>query len=472
MSDRKPEKFESPLPFNDHQATQKTNSDELAGLTEISPIAKKNKVYPESSNPDKQQQNTVKNKSSLKVGHVINNRFVLVNELGRGGMGVVYKAKDLRKEEARDRNPFIALKVLSDEFKKNPDSFIALQRETRKTQDLAHPNIVAVYDFDKDDEHVYMTMECLDGKPLNILLREHYFQTRTLDERWSVIKQMSSALAHAHRKNIIHLDLKPGNIYIKKDGTVKILDFGIARAAKNTDNTESIQNTTIFDAGTLGALTPSYASCEMLENHKPDFRDDIYALACVAYEILTNNHPFNKISAIHARFNKMTPSLIKAITKKQNKALIHGLEFNREDRVATIEQFLDEAQLTGSKNNGFKIAVDWKLIGLGFSGLVLLAVFWLGYREFYIADKYLLAPIKKLASENSASATLTDVEKEKISRMIEIAEMHFLVGRLVEPRGSNALEAYNQVLSIDPGNRKALEGINEISEITTARRVD
>jgi serine/threonine protein kinase len=396
----------------------------------------------------------------LKIGDIIKSRFILVQELGRGGMGVVYKAKDLRKEEARDRNPYIALKVLSDNFKDNPDSFIALQRETRKTQDLAHPNIVTVYDFDKDGELVYMTMEWLEGNPLSVLLQEQYFRTISVKERWSIILQICSALAYAHKKNIIHLDLKPGNIYVKKDGTVKVLDFGIARAAKNTENLETSRDMTVFDAGILGALTPPYASCEMLENQEPDFRDDIFALACVAYEILTNHHPFNNMPATQARGNNLTASPISEISKKQNKALLHGLAFNRKDRVPTIDKFLQEAQLINYDDT--KISMPWKLFILLVSWSVLVSILWREdlYR-FYVNDNTGL--VEEIIPQASLPIALTEEEIQKVSRMLEIAEMHAMIGRLVEPKGTNALDAYNEVLSIDPQNQQALTGIAEIA---------
>jgi serine/threonine protein kinase len=95
----------------------------------------------------------------LRPGAVINKRFVIEQVLGRGGMGVVYRAKDLRKEETGDRDPYVALKVLSDEFRLDPRMVVALQREARKAQTLAHPNIATVYDFDRDDDIVYLTME-------------------------------------------------------------------------------------------------------------------------------------------------------------------------------------------------------------------------------------------------------------------------------------------------------------------------
>ncbi len=109
----------------------------------------------------------------LGPGSVVKDRFVLEEKIGQGGMGTVYKARDRRKEEAQDRNPYVALKVLNEDFKRHPRSLQALQREARKAQALQHPNIVTVYDFDRDGTNVYMVMELLEGEPLDRLIRRH-----------------------------------------------------------------------------------------------------------------------------------------------------------------------------------------------------------------------------------------------------------------------------------------------------------
>jgi non-specific serine/threonine protein kinase len=109
------------------------------------------------------------------VGMLLKGRFLLERELGRGGMGVVYLARDERKVEARDRDPYVAVKVLNDEVRRHPDSLIALQREARRSQQLAHDNIVRVYDFDKDGTIVFMTMEYIDGTSLKTLIREQAY---------------------------------------------------------------------------------------------------------------------------------------------------------------------------------------------------------------------------------------------------------------------------------------------------------
>jgi serine/threonine protein kinase len=251
------------------------------------------------------------------------------------------------------------------------------------------------------------------------------------------------------------------------------LDFGIARASKNFEITETTtQDTTIFDAGKLGALTPPYASCEMLENQEPDRRDDIYALGCVIYEILTNHHPFNKLPATEARFNKITPPPIPDISKKQNKALLHALAFNREERVSTIDQFLQEAQLSISSTSHSGIMLPWKWISIVLFLSIPAGIIWLNYNKT-IVDKY-LKPSEPSAKNNSDLINkppikqtnlpvLSDKDKQKILRLLEIAEMHFMIGKLVEPKGTNALEAYREVLLLSPNNQAALEGLNNIA---------
>src|SRR5262249_14109518 len=108
----------------------------------------------------------------LQPGSVVKSRFVLDTLIGKGGMGLVFSAIDRRKEEARDPNPRVALKVLSADFQRHPQAFIALQREARKAQTLAHPNVVTVFDFDRDHDTVFMTMELLKGRSLDSLVRE------------------------------------------------------------------------------------------------------------------------------------------------------------------------------------------------------------------------------------------------------------------------------------------------------------
>ncbi|RDH83833.1 MAG: protein kinase [endosymbiont of Galathealinum brachiosum] len=282
--------------------------------------------------------------SSVEVGEhgILKERFVLESVLGAGGMGIVYKAKDLLKVEAQDRDPYVAIKVLSEEFKSHPEAFISLQRESRKSQRIAHPNIVNVFDFDRDGDTVFMTMEFMDGQPLDQLIRQYKSTGLPTDDAWTIIKGMSSALSHAHAEKIIHSDFKPGNVFVTKRGIAKVFDFGIARAVSKVEHLDdNPEDKTVFDAGNLGALTPAYASLEMLEGEEPDIRDDIYALGCVAYELFTGVHPYNKVPADEAARQKLKPKRITNIKKYQWNAIEKAISFKREDRIGSVEKFLE-----------------------------------------------------------------------------------------------------------------------------------
>lgn len=300
---------------------------------------------------------------------LLKGRFVLEDTLGAGGMGVVYKAKDLLKIEAQDRDPYVAIKVLSEEFKSHPEAFIALQRESRKTQKIAHPNIVNVYDFDKDGDRVFMTMEFLDGKPLDELIYQYRATGLPEEDGWKILEGISAALIYAHEQHIVHADFKPGNIFVTNKGVSKVFDFGIARAVAKAESYDNLpgDDKTVFDAGNLGALTPAYASKEMLEGKAPDARDDIYALACVAYEIFSGKHPFNRVHADEAARQKLKPKRLSTLTRKQWKALEKALAFNREDRIESVELFWQK--LTEKPFSGVRAAV-MSLVVIGLLGTI------------------------------------------------------------------------------------------------------
>ncbi|WP_114417025.1 bifunctional serine/threonine-protein kinase/formylglycine-generating enzyme family protein [Marinospirillum perlucidum] len=290
----------------------------------------------------------------LGPGSIIKDRFILDKVLGAGGMGKVFQARDLLKVEAKDSNPYVAMKVLTEDFKAHPQAFVALQREASRQQKLAHPNIATVYDFDRigmTGTQVFITMELLVGKPLDTFIRKVVRPKGGLpfEEAFPLIEQLGAALSYAHQRNIVHSDFKPGNAFLCDDGTVKTLDFGIARAVnagadEQKEKEEEEGNQDDFDAGDLGALTPAYASLEMLQGKDPSTQDDLYALAVVAYELLTGYHPFNKKSALKAQEAKLVPAPIKGLKKRQMKGLIRGLAFEKEDRTATVEKFLEELE--------------------------------------------------------------------------------------------------------------------------------
>ncbi|KWR81467.1 serine/threonine protein kinase [Cupriavidus sp. IDO] len=271
------------------------------------------------------------------VGDTLNGRFVLEECLGVGGMGTVYKALDLRKLEASDRKPYIAIKVLNLQFSGHPKSLIALQREARKAQTLAHRNIVTVYDFDRDGAVIFLTMEYLSGKSLSHILRAEGFTGMPMEKAMPIIAGMCHALAYAHERGFVHCDFKPANVFLTESGEVKVIDFGIARGflppADEADKT-------VFDPGSLGGMTPAYASPEMFDHREPDPRDDIYALACVTYELLTGRHPYERMSANQARMAGLKPVQPPSLNRSQWKTLREALSLDRETRTPTVDKFL------------------------------------------------------------------------------------------------------------------------------------
>jgi hypothetical protein len=273
------------------------------------------------------------------VGDTLNGRFVLEECIGFGGMGTVYKALDLRKLEASDRKPYIAIKVLNVQFRGHPKSLIALQREARKAQTLAHPNIVTVYDFDRDGSTVFLTMELLSGKPLSQTLRAQGFSGMPYPDAMRIVGGIAKGLEYAHERGFVHCDLKPANVFMTEKGEVKVIDFGIARVFHKPE--EDVE-ATVFDPGSLGAMTPAYASPEMQEHKEPDPRDDIYALACITYELLTGRHPFDRLSALQARGGGMRPQRPKNLGHRQWRALKCALSLDRETRTPTVTHFMQE----------------------------------------------------------------------------------------------------------------------------------
>ena len=265
---------------------------------------------------------------------VLKQRFVLDEKLGSGGMGTVFRAKDLRKVEARDRNPYVAVKVLNNDFREHPEAFIALQREAAKSQALSHRNIVSIYDFDKDGDVPYIIMELLEGQELADLLRA--FPTGLPDEMlWPIVRCLCDGLEHAHEAGLVHADFKPGNVFVAPNHSAKILDFGIARAVQIN---QALGEDTVFDPTRLAALTPAYASPQMLDGAEAETRDDLFSLGVVIYLMLTGQHPFARTPANEAARQHMKAERPRRLSRRQWRVLERCLAFDRDHRPATIAE--------------------------------------------------------------------------------------------------------------------------------------
>ncbi|HEY0683220.1 MAG TPA: serine/threonine-protein kinase [Steroidobacter sp.] len=410
---------------------------------------------------------------------VVKDRFVLVEKLGSGGMGQVFKARDRRREEAHDRQPFIALKVLNKEVSAHPESFMALQREARRASTLAHPNVVTVYDFDRDGARIFMTMEYLEGRPLDDFIDERCADGGLpLVEALPIIRGVSAALEYGHQKRIVHCDLKPGNIFICKDGTVKVLDFGIARLIHPTD-TRSEQ--TIFDpAQVLHGLTPAYASLEMWKQADPDPRDDIYALACVTYELLCGQHPFDRQSAKIAHERKLAPKRIESLSRAQWEGLKKGLALTREERTPTVSEFIN---CFAPQSRWKKYAIPGAVAGV----LVTVAAVAVSARYYRVAvedstmEVLQCAQIPKPAPIHSegSQAPPTAEQQREIDDHLALARDYMLDAtpatriddlKYILSDGPNSVnDILNGVLQIHPTDKQALQLKTDVANLYAER---
>lgn len=382
----------------------------------------------------------------LTPGCVLKDQFVIESTLGAGGMGMVFKARDLLMEEMKDRDPYVAIKVLRPEYQGDQTLLISLQREFRKAQKLSHPNIVGMMDFTRDQATgaVFITMQYLKGDTLGELIQKKFPNGMPLDKAIPIIRGMAAALSYAHRQNIIHLDFKPGNVFVCENGDVKVLDFGIAGMG---DAKTPEQEKTVFNALDLGALTPSYASLEMIEHHagskesyRPDPRDDIYALGCVVYEILTGRHPFGRASAKDASRSGLSAKEPPGLGKRRWLQLRRSLAYKQSERLESVDALLKAFE-------PFSLASPKSVATLLITSALAVA----GFQWFQAPPVECQSPV------------ISDADALKIKDLLEVAAVDMDVGYLTAPPASNALLAYQEVLKLDPCNLDATSGLGKIA---------
>ena len=209
------------------------------------------------------------------IGKLLDNRYEILERVDAGGMAVVYKARCHRL------NRLVAIKILKSDLAQDAEFRRRFHDESQAVAMLSHPNIVAVYDVSRSDELEYIVMELIDGITL-----KQYMQKKGEALNWRealhFITQIMKALGHAHSRGIIHRDIKPHNIMVLRDGSVKVADFGIARL------TSAAQNTLTQEA--LGSV--HYISPEQARGSHIDARSDIYSAGVVLYEMITGRLPY------------------------------------------------------------------------------------------------------------------------------------------------------------------------------------
>ena len=302
-------------------------------------------------------------------GTVLADRFVLQSVLGRGGMGVVYRALDRRREEAGAGNPFVALKVLRNELHARPAARSRLFAEALQGQYLQHPSIVAVHDFDRDGELAFVTMELLEGERLRTALVRSAPDGLPRHEAFALLRGILEATSYLHENGFVHRDLTPGNIMVASDGKPKLMDFGLAQRPRRGDDPA------LGSEADPGAHTPAYACPELIDGAPPDPRDDVYALGVLSYEVLTGRHPFDKMAADEARRRKRKPARVPGLNAEQWRTLRSALSFDAAGRPADAGHFLNGMQLVTEARRSLRPGVAQGLLaGVAAGVLLTLAV--------------------------------------------------------------------------------------------------
>lgn len=265
------------------------------------------------------------------IGRLLDSRYEILDVIGTGGMAVVYRALDHRL------NRLVAVKILKDELSRNQEFRRRFHVESQAVAMLSHPNIVSVYDVSRSGDADYIVMELIEG----ITLKQYLEKKINLNWRETLhfSMQIAKALEHAHSRGIVHRDIKPHNIMILKDGSIKVADFGIARVG-------SAQNTLTREA--LGSV--HYISPEQAKGARVDNRSDLYSLGVVMYEMLTGRTPYDgetpvSVAIQHINGNARRPSeLMPGVPLGLEQIVMRAMSANADERYGSATEMLHDME--------------------------------------------------------------------------------------------------------------------------------
>lgn len=264
------------------------------------------------------------------VGKRLDGRYEIMEVIGVGGMAVVYKAFD------NIDHRIVAVKILKQEYLTNEDFKRRFRNESKAIAVLSHPNIVKVYDVSFGDAIQYIVMEYIEG----ITLKEYITQQGAVNPREAIyfITQILRALKHAHDKGIVHRDIKPQNILLISDGTIKVTDFGIARMSENATRT--------MTDGAIGSV--HYISPEQAKGSITDSRTDLYSAGVILYEMLTGKLPFQSDNAVSVALMQLQNDPVKpreinpSIPEGLEEIIIRAMQKNQSDRYQSASEMLSD----------------------------------------------------------------------------------------------------------------------------------
>ncbi|MDJ0928387.1 MAG: TonB family protein [Gammaproteobacteria bacterium] len=272
--------------------------------------------------------------TALEPGSLLNDRYVLVSQVVSGAMGDIYKALDRQRKEAGVADPWVAIKVINAQFAARPDALQALKNEVELCLRLDHPNVVRVFGMEQHNQLSFITMEWVDGESLVDVLKRTGRKPLPEAQAHRILDGVSSALEHVHAMDVVHADVKPGNVLLTRDGQPKLIDFGIARRMGVNDDG--------FDSAQLGARTPGYCSPEVLEGKPITTADEVFSLALLVYRVMSGTRAFGDSNALEAEVAGQRPARIEGLSDARWAILDRALAFRRADRTGSVGEFRAE----------------------------------------------------------------------------------------------------------------------------------
>ena len=352
---------------------------------------------------------------SLRVGSVLGKRYEILEQLGAGGMGAVYKVHD------RELERIVAMKVIRPELAQTADVLNRFKQELIIARKVTHKNVSRIYDLAEADGVKFITMEFIEGRSLSSLLQER--GKLEPKQAAAVIVQVCRALEAAHAEGVIHRDLKPQNIMLDAHDRVVVMDFGIARSVEIGSMTQT--------GVVLG--TPAYMSPEQAKGEELDARSDLFTVGIIFYELLTGGSPYKSETALEAMYKRTTEQVrppiqvASQIPKPLSDIAVHCLEIDKSKRYASAAEIVADLEAWAGGTLGTRVILQgkrspWEKIG--WIGLAALAIGAAGV--FLFRDK--LFSVQPVAHREMSVLVADFTNKTEDSLFNETLEPAFIIG--------------------------------------------